>query len=227
MDIVEIKDIAQSLKRRLELLAVSGITAVPKNRIPGTGMVECPSDWSVFSGPLADAASIPSFGDDGQKGVLFGVWTLGGAAVIWGVPVTGASLADRPFGRESLSQLEKMLIWLAEQIKAGKPDITNPHAVLASKGRGAGSYSDTDAAEAAAKDLRKLTKGAKGLLLMGELATWAILQTADPGGGRGTVHRTDGRAIVFTFSPDELLKGQEIKRGAHADLKLLISALAG
>lgn len=227
MDIQEIKDIAQSLKRRLELLASAGITGIPKVRAAESeSRAASPSEWAVFSGPLEEAASLSPSWNEGQKGVLFGIWTFGNAAVVWGVPVTDASLADAPFGREPLSQLEKMLNWLAEQIKAGKPGISNPHAVLASKGPEEGSYSDTDAAQACAKDLRERISNAKGLLLMGELATWAILQTADLGGGRGRVHRDDGRAVVFTFSPDEVLRDQEAKKGAHADLKLLISSLA-
>lgn len=228
MDILEIKDIAESLKRRLELLREAGITGIPKQRgLKGVVQGGCPSDWAVFSGTLAEAVSFTPCQHDGWKGVLFGIWPLGKAAVVWGVPVSAATLCDGPFGRESLLQLERMLNWLAGELKAEAPCSSDAHAVLAARCPQAGSYSDTAAAEASVNTIEGLLQGSKAMLLMGGLAACLLLRSADLAEARGRVHKDKGRSVVVTFSPEELLRDQVLKKGAHADLKLLIPALEG
>lgn len=117
-----------------------------------------------------------------------------------------------------------MLNWLAEQIKADAPAVSNPQVVMAAKCPEAGAYSDTEACGACVTGIEGLFN-AGGVLLMGELAAWAILQAADLEAKRGRAHNDKGRSIVVTYSPEELLKDQETKKKAHADLKLLIASL--
>ena len=225
MDFSEIKDIAEGLKRRIEFLLDSGVTAVPKANARKSGAADaCPADWAIFQGTLLEAASFVPCGHEGWKGVLFAVFPLGKAAILWGVPVSGQTLHDSPFGVEPASQLERMIEWLAGQLKSPVPRVSNPKVVLAASCPEAGGYSDAGAATACLGALEPYLKGACGVLLMGELATWAFLQSADMGEARGRVHKADGRSVVATYSPDELVRDPGLKKAAHADLKLLIPA---
>jgi hypothetical protein len=225
MDFTEIKDIAEGLRRRIEFLLDSGITAVPRAAARKGGEVNaCPAGWAVFEGTLLEAASFAPCGHEGWKGVLFAVFPLGKAAVLWGVPVTGQTIQDNPFGREPVSQLEKMLEWLAGQLKCSVPRVSNPVAVLAASCPETGGYSDAGAATACREALEPYIKGAGCVLLMGELAAWAFLQSADIGEARGKAHKADGRSIIATYPPDDWVREQSRKKAAHIDLKLLISA---
>lgn len=224
MENFEIHELAASLKRRLELLMEAGITGIPKAAKAGAGQGECPSDWVLFQGSLDEAQSVSPCGHQDWKGLLFGLWRLGGAAIIWGVPVTGASLGDGPFG-EAISQLEKMLAWLSGEIKADMPEMRNPQAVLATRCPRAGKYTDAEAAVHAASAIMELAEGSKAALLMGPLAAWGILKEADLKASRGKVHREGALKAVVTWGPDDLLKEQGLKKEAHSDLKLLISSL--
>lgn len=224
MDFTEIKDIAEGLRRRIEFLLDAGITAVPKaNAKKGGGAHACASGWAVFQGTLLEAASFAPCGHEGWKGVLFGVWPLGKAVVLWGVPVSG-QIHDNPFGGETFSQLEKMLEWLAGQLKCSAPLVSNPGAVLAASCPETGGYSDAGAAAACRKAIEPYLKGADCVLLMGELAAFAFLQMADITEARGKVHKADGRSMVVTYPPDDWVRDQSRKKAAHIDLKLLISA---
>lgn len=225
MDIVEIKDIAESLKRRLELLAAAGITAIPRMAKEDTAQGECPSDWVIFPGRLSEALSLSPCGHQDWKGVLFGVWRLGGAAVVWGVPVSRDAFQDNPFGADALPQLEKMLTWLSGEIKADMPDMADPQIVLATRCPKAGKYTDAEAAESAAGAVTRLAEGSKTVLLMGPLAAWGFLKEADLDGSRGKLRREGQLKAVVTWGPDALLKDQGRKKEAHSDLKLLISSL--
>lgn len=225
MDFTEIRDIAEGLRRRVEFLLDSGITAVPKANAKKSGGADaCPAGWAVFQGTLLEAASFAPCGHEGWKGVLFAIFPLGKAAVLWGVPVSGQTLQDNPFGGEPTSQLEKMLEWLGGQLKCSVPGVKNPAAVLAASCPEAGGYSDAAAASACREALEPYLKGAGGVLLMGELAAWAFLQMADIGEARGKVHKADGRSIITTYPPDDWARDQSRKKAAHIDLKLLISA---
>ncbi|OGP14842.1 MAG: hypothetical protein A2052_08445 [Deltaproteobacteria bacterium GWA2_54_12] len=225
MDFSEIKDIAEGLKRRIEFLLDSGVTAVPKANARKSGAADaCPADWAIFQGTLLEAASFVPCGHEGWKGVLFAVFPLGKAAILWGVPVTGHTLQDSPFAAEPVSQLERMLEWLAGQLKCSVPRVSNPGAVLAASCPETGAYSDAGAAAACRGALEPYLKGAGGILLMGELAVFAFLQMADIGEARGKVHKADGRSIVATYPPDDWVRDQSRKKAAHIDLKLLISA---
>lgn len=227
MDFSEIKDIAEGLKRRIEFLLDAGITAVPKeNARKSGGAHACPSDWAVFEGTLLETASFAPCGHEGWKGVLFGVWPLGKAVVLWGVPVSGQTLQDSPFGAEPLSQLERMLEWLAGQLKCSVPLVSNPGAVLAASCPEAGEYSDAGATAACRKAIEPYLNGADCVLLMGELAAFAFLQMADITEARGKAHKADGRSVIVTYPPDDWVREQSRKKAAHIDLKLLISACA-
>ena len=225
MDFTDIKDIAEGLRRRIEFLIDSGITAVPRaGGRKGAGAQACAAGWAVFEGTLLEAAAFSPCAHQGWKGVLFAVFPLGKAAILWGVPVSGQTLQGSPFGVEPASQLERMLEWLAGQLKSPVPRVSNPNVVLAASCPEAGGYSDAGAATACLGALEPYLKGACGVLLMGELATWAFLQSADMGEARGRVHKADGRSVVATYSPDELVRDPGLKKAAHADLKLLIPA---
>lgn len=227
MDSSGIKDIAEGLKRRIELLLDSGITAVhrtsSKKDAPASGGA-CPAGWAFFEGALREASSFSPCGHQGWKGVLFGFFPLGRASVVWGVPVSGQALHDNPFGAEPASQLEKMFEWLAVQLKCAAPNMSNPQVVLAASCPEKGAYSDAEAAAACCEALEPLFSGSSGVLLMGELAAWAFLQTADLNEARGKAHRKASGQYIATYSPDELVKDQNLKKAAHADLKLLISS---
>lgn len=226
MDIVEIKDIAESLKCRLELLTAAGITAIPRMARKDALHGECPSDWVVFTGRLSEAQSLSPCGHQGWKGGLFGVWRLGGAAAVWGVPVSRDAIQDDPFGAEALSQFEKMLTWLSGELKAGMPDMADPQIVLATRCPKAGKYTDAEAAESAAGAALRLAEGSKTALLMGSLAAWGFLKEADLDAARGKVSRVGPLKAVVTWGPDDMLKNQARKKEAHSDLKQLISSLA-
>ncbi|MBI2400707.1 MAG: hypothetical protein HYV23_06595, partial [Deltaproteobacteria bacterium] len=173
MDFSEIKDIAEGLKRRIEFLIDSGITAVPKAKASATKSVAadaCPAGWAIFEGTLLEAASFAPCGHEKWKGVLFAVYPLGKASILWGVPVTGQTLKDSPFTAEPVSQLERMLEWLAGQLKCSAPRVSNPGAVLAASCPETGAYSDAGAAAACREALEPFLKGADCVLLMGELA---------------------------------------------------------
>lgn len=224
MDFTEIKDIAEGLRRRIEFLLDAGITAVPKaSARKGGAADECPAGWAVFEGTLLEAAVFAPCGHDGWKGVLFAVFPLGKAVVLWGVPVTGATFHDSPFGAEPLAQLERMLEWLAGQLKSAVPRVSNPGVVLAASCPESGAYSDAGAAAACRGALEPYLKGVGGVLLMGELAAFAFLQSADLGETRGKAHKADGRSVVVTYPPDDWVREQSRKKAAHIDLKLLIS----
>jgi hypothetical protein len=228
MDSDDIKDIAASLRRRAEYLLDAGITDLPRAsalKTKGPAIDANPADWVIFNGALKDAATFKACAHQDWKGVLFGIWPLGKAAVLWGVPVAGQTLQSSPFGEEPLSQLEKMLVWLGGQIKSAVPQASNPDIVIAARCPQDGRYSDTGAAVACLGSLAPYLKGASGVLLMGELAAWAFLQSADLTGARAKVHKGDGRALVVTYPPDEWAREQARKKAAHIDLKLLIKAL--
>jgi hypothetical protein len=230
MDSSGIKDAALSLMRRIEFLLDAGITGLPKARAmkPAVPAVESESaDWAVFKGPLKDAAAFKACDHHDWKGVLFGVYPLGKAIVLWAVPVAAQTLQDSPFGAEPLSQLEKMLAWLAGELKSPVPQAANPEVVLAARCAQEGGYTDTGAAMACRGPLEPYLKGVEGVLLMGSLAAWAFLQSADLDGARARVHKGDGRQVVATYPPDEWITDQARKKAAHNDLKLLIKALQG
>ena len=230
MDSYGIKDAALSLMRRIEFLLDAGITGLPKARAmkPAAPAVESESaDWAVFNGSLKDAAAFNACDHQDWKGVLFGVWPLGKAVVLWAVPVAGQTLQDSPFGAEPVSQLEKMLVWLAGEIKGSVPQAANPEVVLVARCPQEGGYTDTGAATACRGLIEPYLKGAQGVLLMGELAAWAFLQSADLDGARGRVNKGDGRPVVVTYPPDEWITDQARKKAAHNDLKLLIKAIQG
>lgn len=225
MDSTEIKDIAEGLRRRIDFLLDAGITSVPRARARrASAKGGCPAGWAVFEGALLDAAAFSPCCHPEWKGVLFGIFQLGRAAVLWGVPVAGQTLQDNPFGPEPVSQLERMLEWLAGQLKCSAQRVSNPQVVLAASCPEAGGYSDAGAGAACRAALEPYLKGVGGLLLMGELAAWAFLQSADTGESRGKVHKADGRSIVVTYPPDEWVREPGFKKAAHLDLKLLISA---
>ena len=75
--------------------------------------------------------------------------------------------------------------------------------------------------------LEPYLKGVEGVLLMGSLAAWAFLQSADLDGARGRAHKASGRSLFATYPPDEWITDQARKKAAHNDLKLLIKALQG
>lgn len=230
MDTSEIKDAALSLMRRIEFLLDAGITGLPKARVvkPDGPAVESESaDWAVFKGCLKDAAVFKACEHQDWKGVLFGVYPLGKAVVLWAVPVAGQTLQDSPFGAEPIVQLEKMLVWLAGELKGPVPQAANPEVVLVARCPQEGGYTDTAAATACRALLEPYFKGAQGVLLMGELAAWAFLQSADIDGARGRVNKGDGRQVVVTYPPDEWITDQARKKAAHNDLKLLIKTLQG
>lgn len=230
MDSSGIKDAALSLMRRIEFLLDAGITGLPKGRAlkPAVPAVESESAaWAVFNGSLKDAAAFKACAHQDWKGVLFGIYPLGKAAVLWAVPVAGQTLQDSPFGVESAVQLEKMLVWLAGELKGSVPQAADPEVVLAARCPQDGGYTDTGAAIACRALLEPYLKGAQGILLMGSLAVWAFLQSADLDGARGRVNKVDGRSIVVTYPPDEWIADQARKKAAHNDLKILIKALQG
>lgn len=220
----EIKDIAEGLKRRIELLLDAGITAVPKMAVSKGGPVEgCVAGWVFFEGRLSEVAAFSPCGHQGWKGVLFGVYPIGKAAVLWGVPVSAESIHGNPFGTDAAAQLEKMLEWLAKELKCAAPDVFDPTIVLGSSCPESGAYSDAVAASECLKPLEPRI-GSGVLLLMGELASWAFLHSADMNEARGRVHKASGRQAVVTYAPDELVADQNLKKAAHADLKLFIQA---
>jgi hypothetical protein len=225
MDSSVIKDIAEGLKRRIELLLDAGITAVPKKAARKVGQEErCAPGWVFFEGRLSEAAAFSPCGHQGWKGVLFAVYPLAKATVLWGVPVSGQTVHGNPFGTESVSQLEKMLEWLARELKCAAPDVFDPPVVLGASCPESGTYSDAGAAAECLKTLEPRIGGSGVLLLMGELASWAFLHSSDLNEARGRVHKVSGRRAVVTYPPDELVADQNLKKAAHADLKLLIQA---
>lgn len=217
-----VKDIAEGLKRRIEYLIDSGITAVPVKsalKAPASPSV----GWGFFEGALGEAASFSPCGHNDWKGVLFAVFPLSKAAVLWGVPVSGQG-APRGFLRpESLKQLEKMLEWLSGELGSPAPDVHDPRAVIAAWCPGGAPYSDAEAALASVEAVERLLVD-KMVLLMGELACWAFLRTAGLEEARGELRRAGSRKAIVTYSPDELVADPGLKRAVHADLKLLISS---
>ena len=151
MDSSGIKDAALSLMRRIEFLLDAGITGLPRAsalKPPVSAIEGEPAEWAVFKGRLQDAAAFKACDHQDWKGVLFGVYPLGKAVVLWGVPVAGQALQDSPFGAEPLSQLEKMLVWLAGELKSPVPQAANQEVVLAARCAQEGGYTDTGAAAA-------------------------------------------------------------------------------
>ncbi|CAG1066132.1 hypothetical protein BAC1_01736 [uncultured bacterium] len=224
MDSSEIKDIAEGLKRRIELLLDAGITAVPKRAAGKGGPAQgCAPGWLFFEGRLSEVAAFSPCVHQGWKGVLFGIYPLAKATALWGVPVSAESIQGNPFGTDAAAQLEKMLEWLAKELNVAAPDVFDPPVVIGASCPESGAYSDAGAATGCLKPLEPRISGV--LLLMGELASWAFLHSADMSEARGRVHKTSGRKAVATYAPDKLVADQNIKKAAHADLKLLIQAI--
>jgi|GEM_PF-6150674 hypothetical protein len=219
-----IKEIAEGLKRRIELLLDAGITAVPK-RVVGKGGPSqgCGPDWVFFEGRLSEVAAFSPCVHQGWKGVLFAVFPLAKATALWGVPVSAESIQGNPFGTDAAKQLEKMLEWLAKELNVAAPNVFDPPVVLGSSCPESGTYSDAGAATGCLKPLEPRLSGV--LLLMGELASWAFINSADVSEARGRVHKAAGRKAVVTYPPDKLVADQGLKKAAHADLKLLIQAI--
>lgn len=217
-----VKDIAEGLRRRIEFLADSGIAAVPKKSAMKT---EAPpaEGRAFFEGSLKEAASFSPCGHDDWKGVLFSVFPLERVTVLWGVPVSGQNAAAGFLRTESLTQLEKMLGWLAGELGSKAPDVHDPKVFMAASCPKGEAYSDAEGALASAGHIGRLL-GDGLVLLMGELACWAFTGAASLEEGRGEVRMADSRRFVVTYSPDELVSDPDLKRAAHADLKLLISA---
>jgi len=217
-----VKDIAEGLRRRIEFLADSGITAVPKRSAPKAG---CSPGGGLgfFEGPLAEAASFSPCGHDDWKGVLFAVFPLSRAAVIWGASVSGEAASAGFLRAEPLEQLEKMLVWLAGELGSPAPDVRDPGAVIAAWCPGAATCSDAEAALASVEAVERLA-GDNMVLLMGDLACRAFLGTASIEEARGEARLAGSLKAVVTYSPDELVADPGLKRAAHADLKLLLSA---
>lgn len=227
MDSGEIKQVAEALIRRIEFLRDAGITGLPRasGMEPVALSVAGGAGWVVFSGPLKAAQSFSACAHQDWKGVLFGVYPLGRAVVLWGVPVGALSLQGGPFGEGPLSQLDKMLAWLAGELKGPAISAASADIVLAARCPQEGAYSDTGAAEACLGGLEPYLKGAKAVLLMGSLALWAFLRSADLDDARGKAHSSGGRLLIATYAPDEWIKEQGRKKAAHEDLKLLIREL--
>lgn len=226
MDSSGIKDIAEGLKRRIELLLDAGITAVPKRAARKGGPEEgCAPGWVFFEGRLSEAASFYPCGHQGWKGVLFAVFPLAKATVLWGVPVSAQTIHNNPFGADAAAQLEKMFEWLAKELNCAAPDVFDPPVVLGASCPESGAYSDAEAATECLKTLEPHFKGTGVLLLMGELASWAFLHCGDLNEARGKVHKVSGFKAVATYPPDELVADQSLKKAAHADLKLLIQTV--
>ncbi|MCC6502804.1 MAG: hypothetical protein IT362_06695 [Deltaproteobacteria bacterium] len=229
MDPREIKDVAEALIRRIEFLQDAGITGLSRASAlkPAVPAIEGePAEWVVFKGALKDAANFSACAHQDWKGVLFGVWPLGKAVVLWGVPVGAQTIQSGPFGAEPLSQLESMLVWLAGELKSPVPLAANPETILVARCPQDGGYTDTGAAVACLGSLEPYLKGAQGVLLMGSLAAWAFLQSADLDGARGRAHKASGRSLFVTYPPDDWITDQASKKAAHNDLKLLIREIA-
>lgn len=218
-----IKDIAEGLKRRMEFLIDSGITAVPKKNPLKTAASQA-EGRVFFNGPLSGAASFTPCGHNDWKGVLFTVFPLKGAAVLWGAPVSAGAAPGAFLRPESLSQLQKMLEWLAGELGSPAPEVHDPLSFIAASCPRAAAYSDVEAASASVGAIQKGLSGDGIVLLMGELACWAFLGTASVEEARGAVRTCGSWRAVATYSPDELIRDASLKRAAHADLKLLISA---
>lgn len=224
MDTVEIIDIAEGLRRRLELLREAGVDGMPRAPLArGAGCEPCADGWFVFAGPMAGIGRAPC-GHGPWKGALLGVWPVGRAAIVWGVPVSEGDFAVGPFDPEALSQLERMLSWLSGQLKAAMPDIAAPLAALAAGCPGATACSDDEAAGRLAGAIDGLLEGAKGVLLMGPLAAGALSGSEAVETARGAAREKGGRTLVVTWSPDELVRDPGLKKGALEDLRLLIEA---
>jgi len=225
MDPSEIKDAAGALRRRIEYLLDSGITALPVAGGRKPAPVDAKPGYGVFRGPLKDAFKSVPCGHNDWKGVVFGLWPLGRAAVVWGVPVGPGAVDGVPFGEGPLAQLEKMLSWLAGELKGAVPSAQAPEVVLALKCPQDGAYADTDAAEACLKALEESLEGKRGFVLMGPLCAWAFLKSADLDGARARPHTSGGRVTVATYAPDEWIREPARKKAAHLDLKLFIREL--
>jgi hypothetical protein len=225
MDQSGIKDAADALRRRIEYLLDSGITGLP---VAGGRKPDAPAQspgYGVFRGPLKDAFKSLPCGHNDWKGVVFGLWPLGRAAVVWGVPVGAGSADGGPFGENALAQLEKMLAWLAGELKAAAPPVKDPEVVLALKCPQEGEYADTVAAEACLKGLEESLVGKTGVVLMGPLSVWAFLKSADLDGARARAVISGGRVTVATYAPDEWIREPVRKKAAHLDLQLFIREL--
>lgn len=225
MDPSEIKDAADALRRRIEYLLDSGITGLP---VAGGRKPDAPPQspgYGVFRGPLKNAFESVPCGHNDWKGVVFGLWPVGRAAVVWGVPVGAGAVDGGPFGEKPLAQLESMLSWLAGELKSIAPGAKDLEVVAALRCPQEGAYADTDAADACLKGLEESLVGKTGVVLMGPLSVWAFLKSADLDGARGRAHTTGARVTVATYAPDEWIKEPARKKAAHLDLQLFIREL--
>lgn len=229
---LELREIADSLKTRLKLLAEAGLTVVPSSG----ATVTCPEGVAVLGcGPGEFYLSSPCTLHALWEGVLFGCWVIqgaggkdGSAAIIWGTRVSARSrTAERPsepFHPESMEQFLRMVEWLSGELNTVPPSPDSFRLFLSGRCLDSGGSGLDEAIPATAPALEHWISEVKpmAVLLMGDHAVRAL-----SGGekAKGEPFDKKGLMLMPTWSPDDMLSSRARKKEAHGHLKGFIKVV--
>lgn len=230
---LELREIADSIKTRLKLLAEAGLTVVP---FAGAAVIPCPENPVLMEcGPGEFSLLSPCPLHASWEGVLFGCWAIegaggkgGSAAIIWGAPVSaGGQTAGRPsepFCPESMEQFLRMVEWLSGELNAATPPPGTFRLFVAGKCLESGGPGLNEAIRASAQALERWVSSVKpgAVLLMGDHAVRALSEGVAE---HGKPFEKEGHLFMATWSPDEMLKSRARKKEAHVHLKGFIKAV--